>query len=39
LNAAVETEDSGPDFDMWATMVNRDGVLCAVAFLGADHGV
>ena len=27
----VATEDSGLDFDMWETMVNRDGVLRAVA--------
>ncbi len=24
--------------DMWATVVNRDGVVCAVVFTGADRG-
>ena len=38
LNAAVATETSGLDFDMWATVVNRDGVVCAVAFSGVDRG-
>jgi hypothetical protein len=38
LNAAVATETSGLDFDMWATVVNRDGIVCAVAFSGGDRG-
>ncbi|UCC55780.1 MAG: heme-binding protein [Gammaproteobacteria bacterium] len=38
LDAAVAAEDSGLDFDMWATVVNRDGVVCAVAFSGGDRG-
>jgi len=38
LAAAVSVEDSGLDFDMWATVVNRDGVVCAVAFSGGDRG-
>lgn len=38
LVAAVATETSGLDFEMWATVVNRDGVVCAVAFSGADRG-
>jgi uncharacterized protein GlcG (DUF336 family) len=38
LAAAVATESSGLDFDMWATVVNRDGVVCAVAFSGGDRG-
>lgn len=38
LDAAVATETSGLDFDMWATVVNRDGVVCAVAFSGGDRG-
>lgn len=38
LDAAVATETSGLDFDMWATVVNRDGVVCAVAFSGNDRG-
>jgi len=28
----------GLDNDMWATVVNRDGIVCAVAFSGADRG-
>jgi uncharacterized protein GlcG (DUF336 family) len=38
LDAAVDTEASGLDLDMWATVVNRDGVVCAVAFSGHDRG-
>ncbi len=34
----MATETSGLDFDMWATLVNRDGIVCAVAFSGADRG-
>jgi len=37
LIAAVATETSGLDLQMWATLVNRDGVVCAVAFSGADR--
>jgi uncharacterized protein GlcG (DUF336 family) len=37
LIAAVSAEVSGLDFEMWATIVNRDGVVCAVAFSGADR--
>jgi uncharacterized protein GlcG (DUF336 family) len=35
---AVASESSGLDFDMWGTIVNRDGVVCAVAFSGTDRG-
>jgi uncharacterized protein GlcG (DUF336 family) len=35
LVAAVQTEGSGLDFQMWGTIVNRDGVVC-VAFSGSD---
>ena len=38
LDTAVAVETSGLDFDMWATVVNRDGVVCAVAFSGGDRG-
>jgi uncharacterized protein GlcG (DUF336 family) len=38
LVAAVQEESSGLDLDMWATIVNRDGRVCAVAFSGADRG-
>jgi uncharacterized protein GlcG (DUF336 family) len=37
LVTAVAAESSGLDFEMWATLVNRDGVVCAVAFSGADR--
>jgi uncharacterized protein GlcG (DUF336 family) len=38
LDAAVAAETSGLDFHMWATVVNRDGVVCAIAFSGTDRG-
>lgn len=38
LNAAVAAETSGLDLQMWATIVDRDGIVCAVAFSGADRG-
>jgi len=38
LDSAVAAETSGLDFHMWATIVNRDGVVCAVAFSGGDRG-
>jgi len=38
LIAAVAVETSGLDFQMWATLVDRDGVVCAVAFSGRDRG-
>ncbi len=38
LVAAVAAESSGLNFQMWATVVNRDGEVCAVAFSGADRG-
>lgn len=38
LDAAVAAEGSGLDLQMWATLVDRDGVVCAVAFSGADRG-
>src|SRR5882724_6512741 len=31
---AVADETSGLDFNMWATLVSRDGTVCAVAFSG-----
>ena len=37
LGAAVTAETSGLDLNMWATLVNRDGVVCAVAFSGANR--
>lgn len=38
LEAAVAAEGSGLNLHMWATIVNRDGVVCAVAFSGTDRG-
>ena len=38
LDQAVEDEGSGLNLQMWATLVNRDGVVCAVAFSGVDRG-
>lgn len=38
LDGAVTAEDTGLDLDMWATVVNRDGIVCAVAFSGATRG-
>src|SRR5579885_927104 len=38
LAAATQTETSGLNNHMWATIVNRDGIVCAVAFSGTDRG-
>jgi uncharacterized protein GlcG (DUF336 family) len=42
LRAALETaraaSNGGFNLDMWATVVNRDGIVCAVAFTGDDRG-
>lgn len=38
LIGAVEAERSGLDFQMWATLVSRNGKVCAVAFSGGDSG-
>ena len=38
LISAVAAESSGLNNQMWATVVDRDGVVCAVAFSGADRG-
>ena len=38
LNKAVFAETSGLNLHMWATLVNRDGVVCAVAFSGTNRG-
>ena len=34
---AVKLETSGLDMEEWATIVSRDGIVCAVAFSGADR--
>jgi uncharacterized protein GlcG (DUF336 family) len=38
LVAAVVTETSGLNLNMWATLVDRDGIVCVVAFSGANRG-
>jgi len=38
LNAAQAQPNGGFGFEMWATIVNRDGIVCAVAFSGGDRG-
>jgi len=38
LVAATSTETSGLNNHMWATIVDRDGIVCAVAFSGVDRG-
>jgi uncharacterized protein GlcG (DUF336 family) len=38
LDAATATETSGLNNQMWATVVDRDGVVCAVAFSGVNRG-
>jgi uncharacterized protein GlcG (DUF336 family) len=38
LKKAVADESSGLDMQMWATIVDRDGIVCAVAFSGSDRG-
>jgi uncharacterized protein GlcG (DUF336 family) len=38
LVAARSQSNGGFNLDMWGTVVNRDGVVCAVAFTGIDRG-
>jgi len=38
LNNARNQANGGFNLDMWATVVNRDGVVCAVAFTGDNRG-
>jgi uncharacterized protein GlcG (DUF336 family) len=38
LDAAVIAETSGLNNHMWASLVSRDGTVCAVAFSGNDAG-
>ncbi|MGJ5820030.1 GlcG/HbpS family heme-binding protein [Paludibaculum fermentans] len=38
LATATAAETSGLNNQMWATLVNRDGVVCAVAFSGENRG-
>jgi uncharacterized protein GlcG (DUF336 family) len=38
LVAATNTETSGLNMNMWGTIVDRDGIVCAVAFTGVNRG-
>jgi len=38
LTAARNASNGGFNLDMWGSVVNRDGVVCAVAFTGANRG-
>ena len=38
LAAARGQANGGFDLDMWGTIVNRDGIVCAVAFTGTNRG-
>jgi len=38
LTAARNTPNGGFNLDMWGTVVNRDGIVCAVAFTGDHRG-
>ena len=38
LDSATSTETSGLNNQMWATIVDRDGIVCAVAFSGINRG-
>jgi uncharacterized protein GlcG (DUF336 family) len=38
LTTARHQGNGGFDLDMWGTVVDRDGVVCAVAFTGKDRG-
>lgn len=38
LSAATATETSGLNNQMWGTIVDRDGIVCAVAFTGTNRG-
>src|SRR3989475_10299294 len=38
LSSARAASNGGFNLDMWGTVVNRDGIVCAVAFTGADRG-
>lgn len=38
LNDARNAANGGFNLDMWGTVVNRDGIVCAVAFTGENRG-
>ena len=38
LGAATTAEGTGLKLNMWATVVDRDGIVCSVAFTGGNRG-
>jgi len=38
LTTARNAANGGLNLDMWGTVVNRDGIVCAVAFTGGNRG-
>jgi len=38
IPVVIGKDNSGFGLNMWATLVNRDGVVCVVTFSGADRG-
>jgi uncharacterized protein GlcG (DUF336 family) len=38
LTAVQQEKNSGLGFNMWGTIVNRDGFVCAIAFTGTGRG-
>ena len=38
LQSAQAQANGGFDLNMWGTIVDRDGIVCAVAYTGADRG-
>src|SRR5262245_60741309 len=38
LTTARKEANGGFNLDMWGTIVNRDGIVCAVAFTGNSRG-
>jgi len=38
LKSVAPGANGGLSFNMWATVVNRDGIVCAVVFTGVDRG-
>jgi uncharacterized protein GlcG (DUF336 family) len=38
LTTARNASNGGLNLDMWGTVVNRDGIVCAVAFTGGERG-
>lgn len=38
LEQARKEKNGGFNLEMWGTIVNRDGIVCAIAFTGKDRG-